>query len=119
VIRNPAVESMPRNAMRAMQLERLPPGVAGAGKRAPFCQNALAEAGVEPATLRSIEGLERLRFTRKADLRGHYPWGLCAAEQPELLRAHLGLNPEVAIVPPKNIPRSAGKAVRVLERSST
>ena len=37
----------------------------------------------------------------------------------ELLRAHLGLNPEVAIVPPKTIPRSEGKAVRVVERSST
>jgi phenylacetate-CoA ligase len=34
-----------------------------------------------------------------------------------LLRAHLGLNPEVAIVPPKTIPRSEGKAVRVVERS--
>jgi len=34
----------------------------------------------------------------------------------ELLRAHLGLNPEVAIVPPKTIPRSEGKAVRVVER---
>ena len=36
----------------------------------------------------------------------------------ELLRAHLGLNPEVTIVPPKTIPRSEGKAVRVVERSS-
>jgi phenylacetate-CoA ligase len=35
----------------------------------------------------------------------------------ELLRAHLGLNPEVVIVPPKSIPRSEGKAVRVVERS--
>jgi phenylacetate-CoA ligase len=34
----------------------------------------------------------------------------------ELLRAHLSLNPEVAIVPPKTIPRSEGKAVRVVER---
>ena len=35
----------------------------------------------------------------------------------EQLKAHLGLNPEVAIVPPKTIPRSEGKAVRVVERS--
>ena len=35
----------------------------------------------------------------------------------ELARAHLGLNPEVAIGPPKTIPRSEGKAVRVVERS--
>jgi phenylacetate-CoA ligase len=34
----------------------------------------------------------------------------------EALRAHLGLNPDIAIVPPKTIPRSEGKAVRVVER---
>ena len=36
----------------------------------------------------------------------------------ELLRAHLGLNAEIAIVPSKTIPRSEGKAVRVVERIS-
>ena len=34
----------------------------------------------------------------------------------ECLRGHLGLNPEISIVPPKTIPRSEGKAVRVVER---
>jgi phenylacetate-CoA ligase len=37
----------------------------------------------------------------------------------ELLRAHLSLNPEIVIVPPKTIPRSEGKAVRVVERSAS
>ena len=54
-------------------------------------------------------------------------WGSFAAGGParaalaarigELLRAHLSLNPEIVIVPPKTIPRSEGKAVRVVERS--
>jgi phenylacetate-CoA ligase len=35
----------------------------------------------------------------------------------ERLRGHLGLNPEISIVAPKTIPRSEGKAVRVVERS--
>jgi phenylacetate-CoA ligase len=34
----------------------------------------------------------------------------------ERLRGHLGLNPEIAIVPPRSIPRSEGKAVRVVEK---
>jgi phenylacetate-CoA ligase len=34
----------------------------------------------------------------------------------ERLRGYLGLNPEIAIVPPKSLPRSEGKAVRVVER---
>ena len=39
-----------------------------------------------------------------------------AARVGERLRGHLGLNPEIAIVPPRTIPRSEGKAVRVVER---
>ena len=34
------------------------------------------------------------------------------------LRGHLGPNPEIAVVAPKTIPRSEGKAVRVVERRS-
>ena len=39
-----------------------------------------------------------------------------SARVAERLRGYLGLNPEIAIVPPKTIPRSEGKAVRVIER---
>jgi phenylacetate-CoA ligase len=39
-----------------------------------------------------------------------------SARVAERLRGHLGLNPEVAVVAPKTIPRSEGKAVRVVER---
>jgi len=88
VIWNPAVESLPRDSMRAMQLERLRSAVGWAGERVPFYRSALAEAGVEPSTLKSLEDLERLPFTHKAHLREHYPWGLFAVAQPELARVH-------------------------------
>jgi len=39
-----------------------------------------------------------------------------SAQVAECLRGHLGLNPEIAVVAPKTIPRSEGKAVRVVER---
>ncbi|MEX2220631.1 MAG: phenylacetate--CoA ligase [Candidatus Rokuibacteriota bacterium] len=39
-----------------------------------------------------------------------------SARVSECLRGHLGLNPEIAVVAPKTIPRSEGKAVRVVER---
>jgi phenylacetate-CoA ligase len=74
--------------MRAMQLERLRAAAAWAGERVPFYRNALAEAGVEPSTLKSLEDLERLPFTRKAHLREHYPWGLFAVPQSQLARIH-------------------------------
>jgi phenylacetate-CoA ligase len=40
-----------------------------------------------------------------------------SARVAERLRAHVGLEPDIAIVPPRTIPRSEGKAVRVVERS--
>ena len=39
-----------------------------------------------------------------------------SAQVAACLRGHLGLNPEIAVVAPKTIPRSEGKAVRVVER---
>jgi phenylacetate-CoA ligase len=39
-----------------------------------------------------------------------------SAQVSACLRGHLGLNPEIAVVAPKTIPRSEGKAVRVVER---
>jgi phenylacetate-CoA ligase len=39
-----------------------------------------------------------------------------SARVAQCLRSHLGLNPEVSVVAPKTIPRSEGKAVRVVER---
>ena len=39
-----------------------------------------------------------------------------SARVAECLRGHLGLNPEITVVAPKTIPRSEGKAVRVVER---
>jgi phenylacetate-CoA ligase len=88
VIWNPAAESLPRDSMRAMQFERLRAAVAWAHERVPFYRNALAEAGVEPSTLKDLEDLERLPFTRKAHLREHYPWGLFAVPQSQLARIH-------------------------------
>ncbi len=88
MIWNPAVESLPRDSMRAMQLERLCAAAAWAGERVPFYRNALAEAGVEPSTLKSLADLERLPFTRKVHLREHYPWGLFAVPQSQLARIH-------------------------------
>jgi phenylacetate-CoA ligase len=44
------------------------------------------------------------------------PRSALRARVAECLRGHLGLNPEITIVAPKTIPRSEGKAVRVVER---
>ena len=88
MIWNAAVERAPRSALRALQLERLRRAVTWACDRVAFYRSAFAEAGIEPAAIKTLDDLERLPFTRKAHLREHYPWGLFAVPQRELARVH-------------------------------
>jgi phenylacetate-CoA ligase len=88
VIWSPAAETMPRRELERVQLERLQQTLAWAGSRVPFYREALACAGVTPAAVKHLDELVRLPFTRKDDLRTHYPWGLFAVPRGELSRIH-------------------------------
>jgi len=79
---------MPRARLEALQLERLRASVGWAGSRVPFYRDALGAAKIEPAALRSLEQLPELPFTRKEDLREHYPFGLFAVPLERLARIH-------------------------------
>ena len=83
---------------------------------APHYQLLVDRRGAFPALAVQVEPVERLV----------QEWGGFEATRAEVvalgahvaarLRGHLGLNPEVSVVAPKSIPRSEGKAVRVVER---
>ena len=83
---------------------------------APHYQLLVDRRGAFPALAVQVEPVERLV----------QEWGGFEATRAEVvalgahvaarLRGHLGLNPEVSVVAPKTIPRSEGKAVRVVER---
>jgi phenylacetate-CoA ligase len=84
----PAVETMPRDALEALQLERLRQAVARAGERVPLWRQRCREAGLAPQDIRSVEDLRALPFSTKADLRDHYPFGLFAVPRAEVRRLH-------------------------------
>jgi phenylacetate-CoA ligase len=88
VIWNPEAESMAPEARRALQLARLRDTVERAVTRVPFFRAALAAACVGAESLRSLEDLPRLPFTRKDHLREQYPWGLFAVPRHQLARIH-------------------------------
>src|SRR5262250_2838739 len=88
VIWNREMETASREQLRALQGERLQRACAWAAERVPFYRTALAEAGVDPQRIKSVDDVRRLPFTVKADLRDHYPWGLFAVPQRELARVH-------------------------------
>jgi phenylacetate-CoA ligase len=84
MIFEPASESMPRERLRALQLERLRALVEYLRERVPLYRDRLA--GV--AAPRSLDDLAGLPFTRKDDLRETYPFGLFAVPREEVVRVH-------------------------------
>jgi phenylacetate-CoA ligase len=86
VIFEPAFESLPREELQALQLERLRALVVRLRERVPIYAERLA--GMEPGDVRSLDDLRLLPFTRKDDLRDTYPLGMLAVPREKLARIH-------------------------------
>jgi phenylacetate-CoA ligase len=82
------VETLPRPEMEKLQVERLRAGIDRVSKTVPFYKKKLSEAGVTVGSIRSLQDLDRLPFTTKADLRDNYPFGLVAVPMKEVIRLH-------------------------------
>src|SRR5215470_5303505 len=74
---------MTRAAREALQTERLRATLAWAAERVPLYA---ARLGARPP--RALAELADVPFTRKSDLREHYPFGLLAVPRTELARLH-------------------------------
>lgn len=48
----------------------------------------MRESGVDPSSIRSLQDLAKLPFTRKTDLRDNYPMGLLASHIKDVVRLH-------------------------------
>jgi phenylacetate-CoA ligase len=57
-------------------------------ERVPFYRQQFHAAGVHPGDLHGLDDLARFPFTRKNDLRDHYPFGLFARPVDALARLH-------------------------------
>ena len=88
MIHDPAAETMPRPELRALQSARLEKLARYVYEKGPFYRRGFDQLGVDPASVRSLDDLARLPFTRKTDLRDHYPFGLFAVPQTEVARVH-------------------------------
>ena len=88
MIWNPERETMSRGAMSDLQLDLLRRQVARAYERVPFYRQAFRDRGIRPENIRSLDDIRLLPFTRKADFRDHYPFGLLAVGRRELARVH-------------------------------
>jgi len=82
-----AAETMPRERLAALQLERLRETAARVLNGQPLGAKRLAEAGIEsPADISELDDLAGIPFAHKSDLREHYPFGLLAVPREEIVR---------------------------------
>jgi phenylacetate-CoA ligase len=89
VIWNRDAETMPRDRLERLQLERLRTTVARILERVPPMRQRLHAAGVTSGEdITSLDDLRKLPFSFKSDLRDQYPFGLFAVPRHELVRVH-------------------------------
>jgi phenylacetate-CoA ligase len=83
------VESVPRERLHALQLERLRSTVARVVAGQPLAAERLAAADIDgPEAIRSVDDVARLPFSWKDDLRDSYPFGLLAVPREQVVRLH-------------------------------
>jgi phenylacetate-CoA ligase len=85
---NPEIESMDRDRLKDLQLERLKDTVKRCEEMVPFYRQRLHEKGISWKDINSLEDVENLPFTTKDDLRENYPFGLFAVPTREIVRIH-------------------------------
>jgi phenylacetate-CoA ligase len=89
VIWDREAETLPHERLEALQLERLRGTIGRLLRAVPIQRERLRATGVEaPEDLKSLADVQQLPFTRKADLREHYPFGLFAVPREQVLRVH-------------------------------
>lgn len=82
-----AIETMPREELEALQLERLKKSVAKASASV-FYSDRFREIGLDPDAITSLEDIRKVPFTTKDDLREHWPYGFLAVPKDDLVRMH-------------------------------
>ena len=85
---HPEHETMSRDALAALQLERLRATLRNAWDHVPWQRARLDAAGLHPDAVRRLDDLQRLPFMVKNDLRDHYPFGLFTQPVKSLARIH-------------------------------
>ncbi len=88
LIWNRDAETMPRQDLERLQLERLRATTDLVFHKVPFYRQAFDAAGIRPEDIRSLRDLARLPLTTKKDLRDNYPFGLLTVPLDAIVRLH-------------------------------
>jgi phenylacetate-CoA ligase len=81
-------ETMPREALEAIQLRRLRTTLERVCATVPFYRERMAAAGIAPRDIQRLEDIRHIPFTTKQDLRDNYPFGMFAVPMDTVVRIH-------------------------------
>jgi phenylacetate-CoA ligase len=82
------IERATKDALHALQLERLKKTLQQAYAHVPHYKKKLGAAGVHPGDLKEVSDLAKFPFTTKDDLRQNYPYGMFAVPMSDIVRLH-------------------------------
>jgi phenylacetate-CoA ligase len=88
MIYNRETETLPRNDLAQLQIERLQTTLNRVYRNVAFYREAFDRQRVDIEKIRSIDDLQRLPFTTKDDLRRSYPYGMFAVPLRDIVRLH-------------------------------
>lgn len=88
MIWNEEFETLPREALEALQVKRLKALVERVYATVPFYRRQMDGAGVRPDQIQGLDDLKRLPFTTKENLRENYPFGLFTVPLERVIRIH-------------------------------
>lgn len=84
----PEIETLPREQLAELQLDRLKKSLHHAYNNVPHFKQSFDKAGVSPDDLETLADLAKFPFTVKTDLRDNYPFGMFAVPKNEVSRIH-------------------------------
>lgn len=88
MILNKAIETMPREKLEQLQLERLQATLHRIYKNVAFYKQSFDGAGIDIENITTLAHLADLPFTTKDDLRKSYPYDLFAVPLKDIVRIH-------------------------------
>ena len=114
---NPEQETLTREGIEALQLERLQATVKHS-MNSPFYKKRFEEMGLKPEDIKSLDDVRKLPFTTKQDLRDTYPFGIASVPLRNCVRLHSSSgttgNPTVILHTQKDLDEWANQVARNL-----
>jgi phenylacetate-CoA ligase len=88
MIYNEEFETLPREALKALQIKRLQQVLQRVYHTVGFYKKSLDAAKIKPDDIKSIADMKKLPFITRQDLRDNYPFGLFSVPMSSIVRLH-------------------------------